>query len=151
MVETRAVLPGDEGLLFEIYASTRRPEFAGVGWSEGQLQAFLRMQYQAQCMTYQAQHPGADHRIILQAGMPAGRIITVRTAEAIRLIDISLLPQYRNAGIGTALIKSLQAAGVPVRLHVFEANPARRLYERLGFSVAGEAPPYLEMEWHPQV
>jgi ribosomal protein S18 acetylase RimI-like enzyme len=38
-------------------------------------------------------------------------------------------------------------AGTPLRLSVRETNPARRLYERLGFRVTRVEPPRIKMEW----
>jgi ribosomal protein S18 acetylase RimI-like enzyme len=55
----------------------------------------------------------------------------------LRLVDIAVLPRQANQGIGTALLEDLLArareAGLPVTLHVDLTNPARHLYERLGF------------------
>ena len=59
-----------------------------------------------------------------------------RPAE-IRLVDISLLPEFRNRGLGTSLLRDLfteaEAAGKPLTIHVEKFNPAMRLYQRLGF------------------
>jgi ribosomal protein S18 acetylase RimI-like enzyme len=58
------------------------------------------------------------------------------------LIDIALLPQYRNQGIGSTLLRELLAdaarAGCAVSLKVENTNPAARLYERLGFQTVDE-------------
>jgi len=44
--------------------------------------------------------------------------------------------------LGAALVRGVTAVadvrGLPVRLQVLKINPARRLYERLGFVVTGE-------------
>ena len=57
--------------------------------------------------------------------------------DEIRIVDIALLPEFCNRGIGTTLLRGLQseaaAAGKPLRIHVERFNPAMRLYERLGF------------------
>ena len=57
-------------------------------------------------------------------------------------MDIALLPEYRGRGIGTALLEELlveaDATGRRVTIHVERFNPARRLYERLGFVEAGD-------------
>ncbi|MEE9280835.1 MAG: GNAT family N-acetyltransferase [Myxococcota bacterium] len=37
--------------------------------------------------------------------------------------------------------------GVPVTLKVLRVNPARELYERLGFSVTGETREHFQMTW----
>ena len=55
---------------------------------------------------------------------------------------IEILPEYQNRGVGSAVIRDVlaqaQAEGLPVGLQVLKVNPARRLYERLGFNVVGE-------------
>jgi GNAT superfamily N-acetyltransferase len=66
---------------------------------------------------------------------------------------LRLLAAYRQAGIGTAILQDLLAeaarAGMPFRLHVTKLNPARRLYERLGFTTLVDNGVYLFMEWSP--
>ena len=53
-----------------------------------------------------------------------------------------MLPAYQGRGIGTALIMALVTEAnqqrVPLTLQVLKVNPARRLYERLGFVVRDE-------------
>ncbi|HXH12439.1 MAG TPA: GNAT family N-acetyltransferase [Alphaproteobacteria bacterium] len=147
----RPIQPEDEGFLYEVYASTRRHELATLGWSVAQQDAFLRMQFTAQQRSYLAQFPAADFQVILWHGRPIGRLYLERRVDEIRGIDIALLPEYRQAGIGTALLQDLLAeaahAGTPFRLHVAKFNRARRLYERLGFITLEDDGVYLFMEW----
>jgi len=55
------------------------------------------------------------------------------------LFAIVVRKDYRGKGVGTALIQELQKKGKDehgiemLHLEVYEGNPARRLYERLGF------------------
>ena len=95
------------------------------------------MQYQAQRRSYLMQFPAADYRVVQRSAVDVGRLIVDRTSDVVRLVDISLLPEHRNAGLGAGLIQDLQAeaarAGKPVMLHVGGLNRALRLYERLGF------------------
>jgi ribosomal protein S18 acetylase RimI-like enzyme len=76
-----------------------------------------------------------------------------RGESEIRIVDIALLPDYRGNGIGTALLRDLfseaDAAGKTVTIHVERFNPALRLYERLGFSVAEDKGVYLFLERRP--
>ena len=142
----------DEDFLYQVYASTRADEVAAWGWNEAQQEAFLRMQFKAQQRAYEWQFPGAEHSIILLDEEMIGRLIVSRTEVEIRLTDITLLPQHRNTGAGTFLIRDLlaeaEAAGRPLRLRVLKTNEAaRRLYERLGFSHAGESDVHFMMEW----
>lgn len=55
---------------------------------------------------------------------------------------IALMPEHQRHGIGAALLRQVQASaatrGMPVRLNVLKVNPARALYERLGFAVVRE-------------
>jgi len=152
-VTLRPVEPEDEPFLFSVYASTRTDDMAVSGWDAAQQEAFLRLQFRAQTLAYGAQFPDADHRIILDEDRLIGRMLIARTESEIRLVDITLLPEHRRAGIGTSLIRNLQreaaAAGQPVCLRVMKNNRAARLYERLGFSKTGESSTHFQMEWHP--
>ena len=68
-------------------------------------------------------------------------------------MDIALLPEHRNRGLGGALVRELldeaAAAGCLVSLHVEENNPARRLYQRLGFRDVADVSFYKLMHWEP--
>lgn len=147
-MQLRPVAPGDDGFLFELFV-TSRPEVATLP------EPLLRTQFRSQAMSYKAQYPGAEHSVIVVEGRPVGQMMVDRSAERLHVVDIALVPQMRGQGVGTALLQGLQAeaasAGLPLRLSVYEANPARRLYERLGFSVFETQPPYLRMEWKAEV
>ena len=74
-----------------------------------------------------------------------------REKSTIELIDISLLPEYRNGGVGTTLLGELieesRKSGVPLRLQVQRNNQAAiRLYQRLGFSTIEQDEVYYRME-----
>ena len=56
---------------------------------------------------------------------------------------IEILPEYQGHGVGTAVIQDFlaaaQAHNLPATLHVLKSNdPARKLYERLGFTIVAE-------------
>ncbi len=150
-VSLREVNQLDEPFLLEVYASTRREELACFDWTEDQKQAFIKMQFLMRERTY----PRVDNRIIVLDGRDAGRLLVDRNDKEILLVDIALLTEFRNAGIGSRLIKDLlkeaRAGGKPVRLHVLQGSPAARLYERLGFSRSGGDAVYTEMIWTPSV
>jgi ribosomal protein S18 acetylase RimI-like enzyme len=147
----RAAGPEDQEFLLALFASTRSEELAGLRWDPQQAETFLKMQFNAQLHSYKAAFPRAENKIILLAERPVGRILVERAPEEFLLVDIALLPEQRNKGIGTGLIQSLlleaAAEAKPVRLHVFNSNPAARLYERLGFFPISNDGAYLEMKW----
>ena len=63
--------------------------------------------------------------------------------EGIPELAVALLPPYRGRGIGTQLLRAmldeLHGRGfAAVSLSVQRANPAVRLYRRLGFRIVGE-------------
>ena len=150
----RPIRPDDREFLRHLYASTRLNELAPVPWTDTEKMDFLRQQFEAQHTYYQQQWPDADYEIILQNGQPIGRLYVHRRADEFRLIDIALLPAYRNQGLGTALMEDLldeaREAGLPVRIHVEQFNPALRLYQRLGFHTLEDRGVYLFMEWSPE-
>lgn len=154
MTTLRPVRPEDREFLCSVYASTRAEELAPVPWTEEQKAVFLEMQFAAQAADYGRNYPEADCSVIEVDGVPAGRLYVERRAAEIRLIDIALLPRFRRSGIGTKLLTDLIAEangrGVPVTIHVEVFNPARRLYERLGFAPVEEHGVYLLMERRPQ-
>jgi ribosomal protein S18 acetylase RimI-like enzyme len=152
-ITLRPIEPGDKLWLYRIYASTREEELAPVGWDAAQRDAFLTQQFTAQHHYYQEVYPRASFRLILRDGQPAGRLYVNRGAEEIRIVDIALLPEHRNAGIGSALLRALMAdaaaAGQPLTIHVERLNPALRLYERLGFRMLADKGVYLLLGWSP--
>ncbi len=146
------VQPDDAPFLQAVYASTRADELALVDWTAGQKQAFIDMQYEAQARHYALHYPDAQYSIIQQGGARIGRLIVERGQKTMLLMDIALLPEYRNQGTGTAILRDLmneaRQTHRTVVLHVENFNPARRLYERLGFRAGPENGIYREMEWN---
>ena len=152
-VTLRPALPEDEAFLLEIYAATRADEMAMSGLDEAQQQAFLKMQFDAQQQHYRSHYPQGEHSIILLGEKPAGRLYVARSREEIRILDIALLAEHRNAGIGTLIIKDLTGEAAktrrPVRIYVETFNRALRLFERLGFSEVEQKGFHYLMQWQP--
>jgi len=89
-------------------------------------------------------------RIVLSGGEPVGLLKVRRDGLTWELVQIQLSPSLHGKGVGTALLRALvaeaRAAGASLRLSVHRANPARRLYERLGFVVVEERANFYDME-----
>lgn len=155
MVVTRIAAIDDEPFLLEVYASTRLDEVQAWGWGEHERDAFLSMQWRMQKNSYQMQYPDSESLIISYEGFQAGRLMLNRTKEKIHLIDISLLPPFRNRLIGSTLLKKLQQEAFiqnqMIVLHVTLHNHARRLYERSGFQVHERSDLYLTMVWQSRL
>ena len=130
--------PSDARLIAIIYASTREEELRQVPWTVEQKKSFTDWQSQQQESHYAAHYPAAE-RLIVMRGEAIGRIYVHTTSREVRLMDVTLLPEHRNRGVGSRLMHALLAyadgLGRPVSLHVEPFNPARRMYERLGFRI----------------
>ena len=88
-------------------------------------------------------------QVIEVGGVVAGLLEVHRSEGATEVVNLELAPELQRAGIGTAILVDIQAeaagCGAGVVLQVLKVNPARRLYERLGFVATGET------EWHTQM
>lgn len=150
-IKLRPATANDEPLVLEVYASTRLIELELIPWNENQKHTFIKMQFDARQKQYREYYPDGESSVILQQGEPIGTMLVARRDREIVLVDIALLPQHRNAGIGTQLVKALleeaAVAGKIVRLRVLAGNPAVRMYERVGFRKTNDSGVYLEMNW----
>ena len=151
----RPVTSDDEDFLIGVYAGTRAEEVAGLPWDANQRDSFMRMQFAAQQQDYQRRFPDSDHRLLLLDGRRAGRVYLARSENEIRILDIALVPEHRNKGIGTRIIKDLltesSQSRKPVRVYVEQFNPALALFERLGFSRAEDIGTHFLLEWRARL
>jgi ribosomal protein S18 acetylase RimI-like enzyme len=152
-VNLRSFSASDTPFAQSVYASTRVEEMKLVDWTDDQKDAFLQMQYEAQTKHYAIHYPQAEYKIIQLGDQPVGRLIVENRTDHYLIIDIALLPEYRNRGIGQTLIEDLKKQAVqlklPLVLRVEFFNPAIRLYQRLGFVKSREIQIYHEMVWKP--
>jgi ribosomal protein S18 acetylase RimI-like enzyme len=152
-VRLRPVDDADRAFLVDLYASTREEELAQVEWPEGARETFVEQQFAAQDHHYRANYPGATLDVIEVDGSPAGRLYVHRGPSDIRIMDIALAPGFRGRGIGTSLLRSLMdeadESARKLSIHVEQNNPARSLYDRLGFLPASEHGVYVLMERPP--
>ena len=151
-VELRPVTPADDEFLVSVYAASRAEELAQVPWSDEQKTAFVRWQFGLQRSEYEANYPNQEHSVILVDEQPAGRIWISRGDDQTRLLDIALLDEFQNRGVGTVLLRRLIDEAIqtntPLRHMVFVLNEdAKRFYERLGFVVFEDVGAYHHMEW----
>ena len=104
--------------------------------------------------TFQQHFNPAECQIIAYQGRACGVVSVLERETEVFLKFIEVLPDYQNQGIGTAVIKSIleeaQHSGKPVSLQVLKVNPARSLYERLGFLNTGETATHYLMRATPE-
>jgi len=153
VVSLRAAEPADRALLREVYGSTRAEELEPVPWTDDQKREFLDRQFDAQDTEYHRRYPQARFDVILVDGEPAGRLYVDRRPDAVHILDIALLPAFRNRGVGTGLLEGLAgeagAAGKRLTIYMEKFNPARALYTRLGFQELKDEGVYVFMAREP--
>ena len=146
----RPATDDDLPFLSHLYARIREEELAGVDWPAEQKEAFARQQFEAQHVWYREHYPTATFDVIEVDGVAAGRLYVDRWPREVRIVDISLLPEHRGRGFGSALLDAVfaeaDAAQKPVSIHVERFNPALRLYARLGFALREDKGVYLLLE-----
>jgi ribosomal protein S18 acetylase RimI-like enzyme len=149
----RPATADDTPFLMGLFASTRADEVALLAYDSNLQETFIAMQYNAQTWQYNMSYPQAAHSLILWNDLPIGRLLVDKGLKEFTLVDIALLPEHRGSGIGTHLLQDLLReatdARTSVKLNVWHSNPAKRLYERMGFSTTQEDGVYCEMKWTP--
>ena len=149
-VTLRPEVAADREFLVRLYGTTRAAELAQVDWTAAQKEAFVASQFAAQAAHYRANYAGATYDVIEVDGQPVGRLYVARGSTEIRVMDLALLPEHCGQGTGTALLTELcaeaDATGKLLSIHVEKLNPARALYERMGFVGAGDRGVYFLLE-----
>lgn len=152
-ITLRPITESDLPFLASVYGSTRTAELAQTDWDDERKAAFVAQQFAAQHAYYQQHYGDARFLVVEVAGEPAGRLYVDEWEGEIRLVDVAILPEFRGQGVGSQLLRDLQAearrVGKPLRIHVERFNPALALYDRLGFRLLEDKGVYLFLEWQP--
>jgi GNAT superfamily N-acetyltransferase len=151
-LHARAPHGGDAGFLARLYASTRMDLHSATA-DPAFVAALVAMQQRLQAADYRQAFPAARSLLLESDSAPCGRIVVDAGADALRLVDIALLPERRGQGLGSHILRALQGCaarhGVPLTLSVHHANRrARRLYAALGFVPLSSNALSAEMMWN---
>lgn len=147
-------MPADLDFLLGLYADSRAREMAVLPWPEAQKHAFLAQQFTAQHGDYHSRFAERRFWVVERENRPVGRLyLAAPEAGRLRIVDLSLAARAQRRGWGGTLLRWLaraaQGAGAELELHVRQDNPARRLYERLGFHRVETRGVYDLMRQHP--
>jgi ribosomal protein S18 acetylase RimI-like enzyme len=104
---------------------------AASGASTSEADHLSRLMYRFDCA-----------EVLLRNRIPVGLLKVARDPPEWKIIQIQFMPELQGKGLGALLLHQViaeaKAANVALVLTVLKANPAKGLYERLGFVVEGE-------------
>lgn len=125
-----------------------------VRWTNEQRRAFLQMQFSTQTKHYQTHYPTAEYYTFQQADHQAIGRITLEVTDTLLIMDLALLPEFQDQGIGSLILGELmnraRQDNVPLILRVEFFNSVIHLYSRPGFVKTKEIiSVYHEMIWKP--
>ena len=134
---------GDREFLWRLHCATFREYVDQTwGWDEAW-----------QCGKFDEDFDPGSLLIIEKDDAPIGHLSVRRTDDEIFLAAIAIAPEQQNQGIASQLLQDLLSESdrshLPVTLQVLKVNPARRLYERLGFAHTGETSTHYLMRRDP--
>jgi ribosomal protein S18 acetylase RimI-like enzyme len=133
----------DYSLMLTLYLEGAQKHLSKIGrWDEERLVGLFRNGYKLH-----------EIQIICVDNRDVGFIQVIEYPDRLYLRQIHLIDGFRGRGIGSKLIEAqLKRAATsvkPLTLEVLHGNPAKRLYLRLGFRVAGQDPDKEHMIWNP--
>ena len=134
-VTLRAAVPlPDRAFIEAVYFETQRWIIERLfGWRG----------YEVERAKFEESYSERESEIVVLDGGDVGWLSVRRDATAIDIDAIYLLPAAQKRGIGTALVREVigeaRASGLPLTVSTAKINPARSLYERLGFVATHES------------
>lgn len=140
--------------LREMFRQQRRDDFAALPLNDAARLALIDQQFDAQRSDYRRRFPGMLPLVVTEQDRLVGRLYLAQAEQAqLRILDIALLPAHRGRGLGTALLRAVQAhaaaRSLSVGLQVYRDNRAAGLYQRLGFQAVADNDIAWLMVWHP--
>ncbi|RAS28865.1 GNAT family N-acetyltransferase [Paraburkholderia bryophila] len=139
----RPATHADEAFLFELRKATMTEHLTRVGEAvdDAAHRARLLHRYDAA-------------QVICIDGAPAGLLKAYRTDTEWVVVQVQIVPARQGHGIGAralqAVLRIAQTDALPVTLKVLKGNPAKRLYDRLGFKIDGEDETQFYMRYTPR-
>jgi ribosomal protein S18 acetylase RimI-like enzyme len=132
-IELRPVRAEDYQFAWRLYAEGIRPYAAAyMAWVDAEQEARFESRYK----------PGSTW-VIRRDGTDVGWMELHEIDEELRLNQLYVAATQQRKGVGSQVMGQVLAksreTGKPVVLNVLKNNPARRLYERFGFTVVGES------------
>lgn len=127
----------DQPFSEQLYKSTRS-DLDLINASEEFIEELKCSQFNAQTSSYEEQFPNAMSFIVEYYDQKVGRVILDFGMNEILIVDISFIPEARNKGLGSGVMRSFihcaEQTKVPLKLSVLQENlSAKEFYRQLGF------------------
>lgn len=137
----RDATTADCDILFSTYRETVGPYIKQAwGWDE-----------EFQTNGFWSHHPVEEFNVIEVQNKLVGAIHYIEEKNNLYIKMIFLLPKFQGKGIGSNLITHIyqlaQSQNKSLYLTVIKSNPAKKLYDRLGFKIVIEDNNTYEMRW----
>jgi ribosomal protein S18 acetylase RimI-like enzyme len=130
-LDRRPATEADLPYLLALRRESMGPHLAAAGLHGSNEDYLVRVRHRFDCA-----------EVLMLNGQPVGLLKVLREPGQWQVLQLQLADVVRGKGIGRRLLEGLftdaARAGVTVGLSVLKANPAKRLYEQLGFSIVGE-------------
>jgi ribosomal protein S18 acetylase RimI-like enzyme len=139
-ITLRPATDDDRDFLYELFRSTMRDVIEATwGWDDDWQQRDFERRFGAY-----------EVWVIEEDDERCGGLMIEASHDSLRIQEIQLSRAFQRRGIGSMIIRSVLTRAaqreIIVTASVVPANPdARRLYERLGFEVSHEEPPFIHM------
>lgn len=142
----RAATPADRAFVERVYFETQRWLIEKLfGWRGDAVERAKFDEFYDEQQTHIVQDGGRD----------VGWLTVLREPDRIEIDSLYIAPEQQNGGLGTFLLQQLIAESEEsqksLTLSTAKINPARRLYERLGFVAVGESEFKVYMERKPRL
>jgi ribosomal protein S18 acetylase RimI-like enzyme len=141
MYNLRYSTDNDYEFLYQLNKTTMKKRVEKIwGWEEGVQQKLFRDKSSTE-----------KYKIIVQNNIDIGAISVSKDNNEVFIMNIQILPEYQNRGIGAEVINQIIVDSKSknldrVWLQVFKINPAKKLYDKLGFSTIKETETHYVME-----
>ena len=130
-LDRRPATESDIPFLLSLRRETMDSHLAASGASTSDESHVARLMYHFDCS-----------EVLLSDGEPVGLVKVRRLPQEWEIVQIQLISRIQGQGVGGSLLEELLAEAarhhVGVKLSVLKGNPARNLYDRLGFVLVGE-------------
>ena len=149
----RACTEADDAFLYDVFSTTWESEVAALP-NQNLAQHVLRIQHIAQERRFASRHPRLERYVVVAAGENAGRLYISQSDALLEVVDLTLMPQFRDDGMGTRIFHDLctHAAreDLTISLRVERRNErATMLFTELGFDLVTVDDLDNHFEWTP--